>query len=77
MSFETIRTIGWRAVEVALIVVLFCVLANIILGEHSGSFVESVAVNALGLARDIPPGTLIGLALIALIYAWFKGIRRA
>jgi hypothetical protein len=77
MTFETIRMVGWRAVEVALILVVFCVLANIILGEHSGIFIESVAVNALGLARDIPPGTLIGLALIALIYFWIKGYRRA
>jgi hypothetical protein len=77
MSYESLRQIGWRAVEVALIVVIFCVLANIILGEHSGAFVESVAVNALGLARDVPPGTLIGLALIALVYTWLKAYRRA
>jgi hypothetical protein len=75
--FERIRLIGWRAIEVAFMVVLFCVLADIILGETGGSFVGSVAVNAIGLTRDMPPGTLIGLVLISLVYAYLRGSKRA
>jgi hypothetical protein len=74
MSFETIRRIGWRAVELAFMAVVFCLLAYIILGDASGSFVHSVAMNAIQFAQDVPTGTLVGFALLALVF-WFLKLR--
>ena len=75
MTFEKIRTIGWRTVEVALIAVVFCLLTYILLGDASGSFVHSVAMNAIQFSQDVPTGTLVGFALIAFLY-WFLKPRR-
>ncbi|MSP50606.1 MAG: hypothetical protein EXQ95_14945 [Alphaproteobacteria bacterium] len=75
MTFETIRTIGWRTVELALMAVVFCLLAYILLGDASGSFVHAVAMNAIQFSQDVPTGTLVGFALIAFLY-WFLKSRR-
>lgn len=75
MTFENISRIGWRVVEIALMAVVFCLLAYIILGDGSGSFVHSVAMNAIQFSQDVPTGTLVGFALIAFLY-WFIGPRR-
>jgi len=48
MTFENISKIGWRVIELALMAVVFCLLAYILLGDMSGSFVHSVAMNAIG-----------------------------
>jgi F0F1-type ATP synthase membrane subunit c/vacuolar-type H+-ATPase subunit K len=71
MVLDTIRTFGWRLVELALMVVVFCVLASIILGEAGGAFVSGVARNAVELAQVVPSGTLVGFALVAaVVWAW-------
>ena len=75
MTFENISKIGWRVIELSLMAVIFCLLAYIILGDMSGSFVHSVAMNAIQFAQDVPTGTLVGLALIAFLY-WFLKPRR-
>jgi hypothetical protein len=75
MTFANISRIGWRVIELALMAVVFCLLAYIILGDMSGSFVHSVAMNAIQFAQDVPTGTLVGLALIAFLY-WFLKPRR-
>lgn len=75
MSFETISRIGWRVIELALMAVLFCLLAYIILGDASGSFVHSVAMNAIQFSQDVPTGTLVGFGLIVFLY-WFLKSRR-
>lgn len=66
--YDKIRRFGWRAVELASMIVIFCVLANIILGDGGGAFVTSVANNAILFAQDVPAGTLLGLVLVALVY---------
>jgi hypothetical protein len=76
MTFESISRIGWRAIELALMAVIFCLLAHIILGEASGSFVHSVAINAIQFSQDVPSGTLVGFGLIVFLY-WFLKARQA
>ena len=75
MTFENISRIGWRVIELALMAVVFCLLAYILLGDMSGSFVHSVAMNAIQFSQDVPTGTLVGFALIAFLY-WFLKPRR-
>lgn len=65
---EQIRRVGWLAVEIALLLVLICVLLNIILGPESGSFIGSVAANAAQFLQSIPPGTFLGVVLIVILY---------
>ena len=76
MTFENISRIGWRVIELALMAVVFCLLAYIVLGDMSGSFVHSVAINAIQFSQDVPTGTLVGFGLIAFLY-WFLKSRRA
>ncbi len=65
---EQIRRIGWLAVEIALLLVILCVLLNIILGADSGGFIGSVAANAAQFLQSIPPGTFLGVVLIVVLY---------
>ncbi len=69
---EQIRRIGWLTVEIALLLVVLCVLLNIILGADSGGFIGSVAVNAAQFLQSIPPGTFLGVVLLVLLYWTFK-----
>ncbi len=69
--YDRIRVYGWRAVELASMIVIFCVLLNIILGDGGGAFVTSVANNAVLFAQDVPAGTLLGLVLVALVYRFY------
>ncbi len=69
--YAKVRIFGWRAVELATMVVIFCVLLNIILGDGGGSFVTSVANNAVLFAQDVPAGTLLGVVLVALVYRFY------
>lgn len=71
---EQIRRIGWLAVEIALLLVLVCVLLNIILGPESGSFIGSVAANASQFLQSIPPGTFLGVVIVVLLY-WLARAR--
>jgi len=65
---EQIRRIGWLAVEIALLLVIVCVLLNIILGADSGGFIASVAANATQFLQSIPPGTFLGVVLVVVLY---------
>jgi len=69
---EQITRVGWRIVEVALLLVVLCVLLNTILGQDSGAFIASVAANALGFLQAIPPGTVVGVLIVVLLYWIFK-----
>ncbi len=69
--YDRIRVYGWRTVELASMIVIFCVLLNIILGDGGGAFVTSVANNAILFAQDVPAGTLLGLVLVALVYRFY------
>lgn len=63
-----ITRIGWFIAEVALLLVVLCVLLNIILGKDSGGFVSSVAANALDFLQKVPSGTFLGVFLILVVY---------
>lgn len=67
-----LRTIGWAAVEAAFLLIVLCLLLNIILGSEADSFIGGVAKNATGFLQSLPPGVLLGVALIAVIYAFLK-----
>ena len=67
-----LRTIGWAAVEAAFLLIVLCVLLNIILGGQADSFIAGVATNATAFLQSLPPGIVLGLALIAMIYGFLK-----
>ena len=70
---EKIRRIGWAIVEIGAILVALAVLLNIILGKDGGGIVvSSVADNAMGFLQALPAGTIVGLALIAMLYQLAK-----
>jgi hypothetical protein len=69
---EQIVRLGWRIVEVVLLLVVLCVLLNIIVGQGSGVFIASVAANALGFLQAIPSGTVVGVLLVVLLYWTIK-----
>jgi hypothetical protein len=59
-----IRRAGWFVVELAVLLVILCVLLNIILGADGGGFIASVATNATTFLQRIPPGTFLSVVLI-------------
>jgi len=67
-----LRTIGWAVVEAAFLVIVLCVLLNIILGGEADSFIASVARNATDFLQRLPPGIILGVALIVMIYCLVK-----
>ena len=67
-----LRTIGWAVVEAAFLVIVLCVLLNIILGGETDSFIASVAKNATDFLQRLPPGIVLGIALIVMIYGLVK-----
>ena len=67
-----LRTIGWAVVEAAFLLIVLCLLLNIILGEGTDSFISSVAKNATDFLQRLPPGIVLGIALIAMIYGLVK-----
>jgi len=67
-----LRMIGWGVVEAAFLLIVLCLLLNIILGGDAGSFIAGVAKNATDFLQRLPPGVLLGVALIAMIYGLVK-----
>lgn len=67
--FTQFRRAGWFVVEIALLLVVLCVLLNIILGADGGAFISNVAANAVSFLQSIPSGTLLGVVLI-LFLVW-------
>src|SRR6516164_8780172 len=61
---DQIRRIGWLAVEVAVLVIVLCVLLNILLGNEGGSFISFVSDNATKFLQALPPGVTLGISLI-------------
>ncbi len=72
MMMRQITRIGWFIVEVAFLLVALCVLLNVILGRESGTFVSSVAANALDFLQKVPSGTFLGIFLILAVYWLIK-----
>ncbi len=67
-----LRTIGWAVVEAAFLLIVLCILLNIILGGEADSFVAGVAKNATDFLQRLPPGVVLGIALIVMIYGMVK-----
>ncbi len=67
-----LRTIGWAVVEAAFLLIVLCILLNIILGGEADSFVAGVAKNATDFLERLPPGVVLGIALIVMIYGMVK-----
>jgi hypothetical protein len=67
-----LRTIGWAVVEAAFLLIVLCILLNIILGGETDSFIASVAKNAADFLQRLPPGVVLGVALIVMIYGLVK-----
>ena len=73
---EQIVRLGWRIVEVVLLLVVLCVLLNIIVGQGSGAFIASVAANALGFLQAIPSGTVVGVLLVVAVSLYWTNKAR-
>jgi hypothetical protein len=67
-----LRRVGWAAVAAAFLLVVLRILLNIILGAEAGSFIARVAKNATDFLQSLPPGVLLGVALIVMIYGFLK-----
>jgi len=67
-----IRMIGWAAIEAAFLLIVLCLLLDILVGPHPGSFVSNVAKNATGFLQSLPPGVVVGVAAVAVVYGFLK-----
>ena len=67
-----LRRVGWAVVEAAFLLIALCILLSIILGAEADSFISTVAKNATAFLQSLPPGVLLGVALIAMIYGFLK-----
>jgi hypothetical protein len=67
-----LRTIGWAVVEAAFLLIALCVLLNIILGGEADSFIAGVPKNATDFLQRLPPGIVLGIALIVMIHGWIR-----
>jgi len=67
-----LRTIGWAAIEAAFLLIVLCLLLDVVVGPHPGSFVSNVAKNATGFLQSLPPGIVVGVAAVAVVYAMLK-----
>ena len=72
---EQIRRAGWLAVEAAALLIVLCVFLSIIRGAAGGAFITDVARNATTFLQTVPPGTLLGVALVLGFYWWFRARR--
>lgn len=70
--FAQLRTIGWAAIEAAFLLIVLCLLLDIVIGAQAGSFVSSVAKNATAFLQSLPPGIVVGIAAVAVVYAVLK-----
>jgi hypothetical protein len=66
--FQRVRTIGWAAVEAGFVLIALCILLNIIVGGETDSFIATVSHNATAFLQSLPPGVVLGVVLIVLIY---------
>ena len=67
-----LRMIGWAAVEAAFLLIVLCLLLNIIIGTEPDSFISTVAKNATTFLQSLPPGVVVGVALVFVIYGFFR-----
>jgi hypothetical protein len=72
---ERIQKLGWFAVEVALLLIILCVLLDIIIGTNSVGFIPMVATNAKTFLQAVPAGTILGIVILVFLY-WFIRSRK-
>jgi hypothetical protein len=59
----------WAFVELGFLAVLTIILIYLLLGDRSGTFVQSVVGNVMKFANDVPTASLLGIGLLlAIIY---------
>lgn len=66
-AIERTRQILWAFVELAFLTVLAIILLYFVLGQNSGSYVQSVVDNVMKFAAGVPTPSLIGLAIVGLL----------
>lgn len=52
--------------------IVLCLLLDIVIGSQADSFVSKVAKNATLFLESVPPGIVVGLALVAVVYGFLK-----
>ena len=67
-AFIQIRAIGWAAIEAAFLLIMLCMLLDIVVGTQADSFVSKVAKNATAFLQSLPPGVVVGVAAVAVVY---------
>ncbi|HTZ38093.1 MAG TPA: hypothetical protein VMB84_18850 [Stellaceae bacterium] len=67
-----LRSAGWAAIEAAFLVIVLCLLLDIIIGSQPASFISQVATNATAFLQRLPPGLVVGLALVVAVYGFLK-----
>ncbi len=67
-----LRRAGWFLVELALLVVILCVLLSLILGPESGTYISAVATNTTNFLQRVPSGTFLGVVLILALVWLFR-----
>jgi hypothetical protein len=67
-AFIQIRAIGWAAIEAAFLLIVLCLLLDIVIGTQADSFVSKVAKNATAFLQSLPPGVVVGVAAVAVVY---------
>lgn len=72
---ERLTKLCWFVVELALVLVVLCVLLHILLGDASGTLIAGVAANTQAFLQAVPPGSFLGVVLIVLLYWMFRGRR--
>jgi hypothetical protein len=73
---EKSRRFLWLFVELGFLSILAVILIYLLLGEHSGGFVQSVAENVMKFSNGVGTPSLIGIGVIlAIIYLVMQRIR--
>ena len=71
-AFTQIRAIGWAAIEVAFLLITLCLLLDIVVGTQADSFVSKVAKNATAFLQSLPPGVVVGVAAVVVVYGFLR-----
>ena len=67
---ERIQKLGWFIVEIALLLIILCVLLDIIIGTSTVGYIPMVASNAKAFLNAVPAGTTLGIVILVFLY-WF------
>ena len=65
---DKIRRTGWAVVEIGAIIVALAILLSLIIGKDNIGVVGAISDNAISLLQALPAGTIVGLALLGLLF---------